>query len=69
MRFKNIIGQNNLKSKLTKEVLDKKISHAQMFLGEPGFGALPMALGFAQYLFVKTEQRKTVAAFVPHANK
>ena len=25
MRFKKIIGQNNLKSKLTKEVLDKKI--------------------------------------------
>ena len=65
MRFKNIIGQNNLKSKLTKEVLNEKISHAQMFLGEPGFGGLPMALGFAQYLFCENRTEEDSCGICP----
>ena len=55
MRFKDVVGQNNLKSKLIKEVLDEKISHAQMFLGDYGFGTLPLALSFAQYIFCEAK--------------
>jgi len=55
MRFKDVVGQNNLKSKLIKEVLDEKISHAQMFLGDYGFGTLPLALSFAQYIFCEVK--------------
>lgn len=51
MRFQNVLGQNDLKKKLRKEVLDQKISHAQLFLGDPGYGTLPLALAFVQYIF------------------
>ena len=51
MLFQNVIGQNDLKLKLLKEVKDQKVSHAQLFSGEPGYGTLPLALAFAQLLF------------------
>jgi DNA polymerase-3 subunit delta' len=56
MRFENVIGQNDLKNKLLKEVKNQKISHAQMFLGDPGFGSLPLALAFAQYILCEDKQ-------------
>ena len=56
MRFENVIGQNDLKKKLLREVENQKISHAQMFLGDPGFGALPLALAFAQYILCEEKQ-------------
>ncbi len=51
MLFQNVIGQNDLKQKLLKEVKDQKVSHAQLFTGDSGFGTLPLALAFAQLLF------------------
>jgi DNA polymerase-3 subunit delta' len=51
MQFKDIVGQAELKAHLVQEVNEDKISHAQMFLGRPGFGGLPLALAFIQYLF------------------
>lgn len=37
------------------EVRDGKISHAQLFLGKPGYGGLPLALAFVQYLFCENK--------------
>lgn len=51
MLFKDIIGQQELKKHLIKEVQEDRISHAQLFLGNAGFGGLALALGFVQYLF------------------
>ena len=51
MQFKNIVGQLELKKHFIKEVKEDKISHAQLFLGNPGFGGLALALGFTQHLF------------------
>lgn len=51
MQFKDVIGQDGLKKHLINEVLSGKISHAQLFLGNPGYGGLPLALAFVQYLF------------------
>ena len=55
MQFKDVVGQSELKSHLIREVNSDKISHAQLFLGKPGYGTLPLALAFVQYLFC--EQR------------
>jgi len=49
--FKNVVGQEELKSDLIREIKADKISHAQLFSGKLGFGGLPMALAFTQYLF------------------
>jgi DNA polymerase-3 subunit delta' len=50
MKFENVIGQEEVKSKLRGMVNSGHIPHAMMFLGPEGNGALPMALAFAQYL-------------------
>jgi len=50
MLFKEIIGQENTKERLVRSVKDQRISHAQLFLGPQGCGALPIALAYAQYI-------------------
>ena len=56
MQFSAVVGQSELKRHLIDEVKNDKISHAQLFLGKPGYGPLPMALAFVQYLFCENKQ-------------
>lgn len=56
MQFSAVIGQKELKADLIKEVQQDKISHAQLFLGKPGYGTLPMAIAFAQYVLCENKQ-------------
>lgn len=51
MQFKDIVGHGALKQSLIKTINEGRISHAQMFLGAEGSGALPLALAYIQYLF------------------
>ena len=51
MQFKDIVGHAALKQSMIKSINDGRISHAQMFLGAEGSGALPIALAYIQYLF------------------
>ena len=44
MRFADIIGQEELKSHLTRSVDAGRISHAQLFAGRAGSGALALAV-------------------------
>lgn len=48
MGFEKVIGQNHLKAHLKKSVENKRIPHAQLFVGDSGTGALPMAIAYAQ---------------------
>ena len=50
MQFSEIIGQNSVKKQLAELVTHNRLSHALMFLGKEGSGALPLAMAFAQYL-------------------
>ena len=50
MAFKEIIGQGAVKSQLTELVQQNRLSHALLFLGPEGSGALALALAFAQYM-------------------
>ena len=50
MLFSDILGQEHIKSHLTKSVDKGRIAHAQLFVGPEGSGTLPMALAYAQYL-------------------
>lgn len=50
MFFKDVIGQNKVKQILLESVKSNRISHAQMFLGDEGYGGLPLAISFAQYI-------------------
>lgn len=56
MRFSEVVGHAELKDKLINEVNQGHISHAQLFVGKAGYGVLPLALGFIQYLFCENKQ-------------
>lgn len=56
MQFQQIIGQTTLKQELIKEINSGKIAHAQLLQGPAGYGGLPLALAFSQYLFCTDRQ-------------
>lgn len=50
MRFADIIGQEELKRHLARAVDAGRVSHAQLFTGAAGAGALALAVAYVQYL-------------------
>ncbi len=50
MRFRDIIGHQSLKERLRQSAREGRIAHAQLFTGASGYGALPLALAYVQYL-------------------
>jgi len=50
MQFSEILGQEHVKSHLTKSADLSRIPHAQLFVGPEGSGTLPMAIAYAQYI-------------------
>lgn len=69
MQFSQVIGHSSLKSHLIDEVKNEKISHAQLFLGKPGYGVLPMALAFVQYLFCENKSDQSSCGTCPACKK
>lgn len=51
MKFADIIGHNSLKARLKAQIDAGRVSHAQLFTGDAGYGSLPLALAYVQYLF------------------
>jgi len=50
MQFKDVVGQAQTKQHLVEMVQQNRLSHALLFLGKEGSGALSLAVAFAQYL-------------------
>lgn len=50
MLFSEILGQEHIKAHLTQSVNNRRIAHAQLFVGPEGSGTLPMAIAYAQYV-------------------
>lgn len=50
MLFKDIIGQAGVKNHLKEMVHHNRLSHALLFLGKEGSGALALAIAFANYI-------------------
>ncbi len=50
MQFSDIYGHDHLKDQLKAMVSQNRLSHALLFSGKEGSGALPMAMAFAQYI-------------------
>jgi DNA polymerase III gamma/tau subunit len=50
MRFRDIIGQQQIKNKLIQTVLDQRVSHAQLFFGPEGNEKLALAVAYAQFI-------------------
>jgi DNA polymerase-3 subunit delta' len=50
MNFAQIPGHKETKEKLIKSVREERVSHAQLFSGPEGCGALALALAYAKYI-------------------
>jgi DNA polymerase-3 subunit delta' len=50
MQFNEVIGDNHVRDRLKDLVQNNRLSHALLFLGREGSGALPLAIAFAQYI-------------------
>lgn len=50
MQFSRILGQDHLKSHLTRSASLGRIPHAQLFTGPEGSGTLALAIAYAQYI-------------------
>ena len=58
MLFKDVIGQKEVKQQLVEMIGHNRLSHALLFLGREGSGALPLAMAFAQYVSLLPVENK-----------
>jgi DNA polymerase-3 subunit delta' len=56
MQFKDVIGQQDVKKHLAEMVSHNRLSHALLFTGKEGSGALPLAIAFAQYIMCEAPE-------------
>src|SRR4249919_3008308 len=59
MQFAEVIGQQDVKKHLAEMISLNRLSHALIFLGKEGCGALPLALAFAQYVSLNPHAKQT----------
>jgi DNA polymerase III subunit delta' len=50
MQFSKVVGQQKVKESLIQTIKENRVSHAQLFVEQPGSGGLPLAIAYAQYL-------------------
>lgn len=62
MLFKDVIGQTEAKQQLVEMVQHNRLSHALLFLGKEGSGALSLAIAFAQYVSLLPNKNETQEA-------
>lgn len=53
MRYDEVIGQENIKARLRRQLEEGHVPHAQLFAGPAGCGKLPMALAYASALLCR----------------
>ena len=69
MQFSDVIGLEEQKIILRKEVLNDTVSHAKLFLGKSGYGGLPLALSFVQFLFCSNKTETDSCGTCPSCQK
>ena len=65
VQFEKGIGQKEIKEQLIQMVQHNRLSHALLFLGKEGAGALSLAMAFAQYIVCEKVNGKTSASQEP----
>jgi DNA polymerase III subunit delta' len=69
MFFRDIPGQDDIKTLLRRMVSDSRISHALMFYGPEGSGKLALALAFARYISCTSRGREDACGTCPSCIK
>ena len=66
MNWEDIVGQKKLIATLKDAIHKERVSHAQLFIGEEGFGVLPLALAYANEILKR--ENESAAQKVEHLN-
>ena len=69
MQFKDVVGHSKLKDRLINGVRKNKISHAHLFIGDPGHGSLGLAIAFAQYVLCENKAVEDCCGECPSCKK
>ena len=67
--FKDVIGHEEIKQRLVNSLKTGRISHAQLFAGDTGYGSLALALAFAQYVFCTGNKQDDACGECPSCRK
>lgn len=60
MLFSDVIGQQDVKKHLVEMISQNRLSHALLFTGKEGSGALSLAIAFSQYVMCEKVNKKQV---------
>ncbi len=69
MFFKDVIGQEEAKQYLIREVKEGKIAHAKLLCGGEGTGKLPLAIAYARYLSCEHPGEQDACGICPNCIK
>jgi len=69
MFFSEITGHDQLKKRLVQTVREKRVSHAWLFHGPEGAGALPLAVAFAGYMLCTNRSEADACGACAGCNK
>ena len=69
MKFKDVIGQNEVKEKLIKAFKEERVPHTQLFTGKEGTGALPLAIAFSQFINCENRSENDSCGECPSCKK
>jgi DNA polymerase-3 subunit delta' len=69
MFFKDVIGQEDAKQRLIREVNEGKIPHARLFCGGEGIGQLPLSIAYARYLSCEHRSETDACGTCPNCMK
>ncbi|WP_251620893.1 ATP-binding protein [Odoribacter lunatus] len=63
--FKDVIGHREIKQRLIASLQTGRVSHAQLFTGDTGYGSLALALAFAQYVLCTGAKKEDACGECP----
>lgn len=69
MQFSKIVGHKNLINNIIAAFAENRVAHTQLFLGEEGRGALPIAIAYAQYLLCSNKTDSDSCGVCPSCKK
>ena len=69
MRFSDITGNHELKSTLISAVKRSQVAHAQLYHGDQGGAALPIARAFTQYLLCTNRETNDSCGVCPSCHR
>ncbi len=69
MKFSSIVGHQKLKAQLINLSNEGRVSHAMLFCEDQGYGALSLALAFAQYNSCPNKNENDSCGTCPTCNK